>query len=123
MVDRLVAWWPVVAGVALVARPKRCMLLGRLNQVRHARWFVADALDGSPRADTAVFLADELVVDALVHPRSGCDGLFKVIVRGGRRRASGRQVAAVGLLSAVGGRRISRGCKGLRHGGERQGDR
>ncbi len=103
MVRRLVARLPVVAGAAIAATPQRHMFPGGLNQVKHACWFVAGALDGCPRADTAVLLADELVVDALVRTRSGCDGSFEVIVGEGRRRASGRHVAAVALLSAVGG--------------------
>jgi hypothetical protein len=74
-----VAGLPVL-GAALVARPKRRMFVGHPGQAGHARLFVTKALEGCPVVDTAILLTDELVINALVHTRSGGSGSFEVIV-------------------------------------------
>lgn len=67
-------------GAVQVARPKCRVFPGNPDQARHARRFVARALDDCPVVDTSVLLTDELVTNALAHTRSGGGGSFEVIV-------------------------------------------
>src|SRR6266699_373461 len=112
MVRRLVARSAVVAGAAAAAMPRRRRLPGRLNQVRYARCLVPGVPDGCPRAYAAVLLADELVVDALVRTRPGCDG----VVRGHRAwwpsRGQRPSCRCSCLLSAAGGERVAAAARG-----------
>jgi serine/threonine-protein kinase RsbW len=53
--------------------------VGKANQVRHARAFVARALEGFPMVDDAVLLISELCANAVQHSKSGKPGgLFTV---------------------------------------------
>jgi len=63
----------------IIAVPRRCVFAGEASQVRHARAFVKDALDGCPAVDTVVLLASELVTNALIHTRSRHGGQFEVV--------------------------------------------
>ncbi len=70
-----------------VANPKRRVFPGQPDQVAPARRFVAQVLDGSPAVDDAVLCTSELVSNAIVHTRSGQDGMFEVVVWCGRDSA------------------------------------
>ena len=63
---------------ATVIRPRRRVFAGSGDQVRRARLFVGQVLDGCPVADDAVLLTSELVTNAITHTSSGNGG--KVIV-------------------------------------------
>ncbi|WP_030176955.1 ATP-binding protein [Spirillospora albida] len=54
---------------------------GRVDQVRHARRFVAAEIGDRPAADIAVLLTSELAANAVLHTRSGHGGTFEVGVR------------------------------------------
>src|SRR5262249_52353694 len=80
--DRLLSA-PPVPGITTSAWALRRVFAGRTDQVRHARRFVKAALDDCLVTDLVVLIADELVTNAVVHPRSGDGGLFEVRVWSG----------------------------------------
>lgn len=82
-------------GAVQVARPRRRVFPGNPDQARHARRFVARALEDCPVVDTAVLLTDELGTNALAHTRSGGGGSFEVIVW------RGMSAACVAVLDVV----------------------
>jgi anti-sigma regulatory factor (Ser/Thr protein kinase) len=61
------------------------VFLGSRNEVRNAREFVAQVVDGSPAADDVILLASEVATNAVVHTASGKGGTFTVVVRPGDR--------------------------------------
>ena len=74
-------------GAWLVTIPKRRVFPGQLDQVGHARRFVARVLDGCPVADDALLCASELASNAVRHTRTGRNGKFQVVVWRGRASA------------------------------------
>ena len=80
--DRLLSP-PPVPGITTSARALRRVFAGQAGQVRHARRFVKAALDECPVADLVILLSNELVTNAVVHTRSGDEGLFEVRVWSG----------------------------------------
>lgn len=54
---------------------------GHVDQVRHARRFVAAEIGDRPATDVAMLLTSELAANAVLHTRSGDGGTFEVGVR------------------------------------------
>lgn len=66
-----------------VAKPSMRVFLGSQREVRNAREFVAQVVDGSPVADDVVLLVSEVATNAVVHTASGKGGTFTIVVRPG----------------------------------------
>lgn len=88
---RAVATMPDLADLLSAARqaakPIRRIFPGHPAQARHARRFVARALDGCPTLETAVLLTSELVTNALTHTHTAEHGTFEVIIWPGKTNA------------------------------------
>ena len=63
-----------------VAKPSMRVFLGSRREVRNARKFVAQVVDGCPVADEVILLASEVAANAVVHTASGKGGTFTVVV-------------------------------------------